>query len=168
LNKEEILSINDWIKISIKFSGVCLYCKKKLNSGEYGFWSRVSKSILHESCYNSVFFSSSFDKKDLPLNGTSDSDKNRYNTLSLDNENNIYNSKDNSNILKKREKKIKCFICNNYIDFNNILMLSLLKLCEQYRSNSEILYCYNCLENFGKDVYENYKKKFMNQFVDIG
>ncbi|MBA3749866.1 MAG: hypothetical protein H0X03_03050 [Nitrosopumilus sp.] len=167
MSKEDILSNKDWIKISIKFSGVCLSCKKKLNSGEYGYWSRIAKSILHESCYNSVFFPLSSDIKELSLNGTSESDKNRNTTLSLDNGNMTYNSINNSNSQKKKEKKIKCFICNNYIDFNNVLMLSLLKLCEQYSSNFEILYCYNCLENFGKDVYENYKKKFMTQFVDI-
>jgi hypothetical protein len=168
LNTKDILSINDWIKISMKFSGVCLYCNKKLNSGEYGYWSRVSKSILHESCYNSVFLSPSADIKELSLNGTSDSDINHNKTSHLDDGNNTASSRNNSNIIKKRERKIKCYICNTYIDFENDLILSLLKLCEKYNSNSEILYCYNCLENFNKDVYENYKKRFMNQIVDIG
>ena len=52
---KDVLSTNDWIKISIKFSGLCLNCKKKLDSGEYGYWSKLSKSVLHQSCYDSLF-----------------------------------------------------------------------------------------------------------------
>ena len=49
------------------------------------------------------------------------------------------------------------------MDFNNDFIISLLKLGEKYDSNLDILYCYDCLENFSNDVYENYKKKFMSQ-----
>src|SRR5215210_5841840 len=64
MDKEGILSATgDWIKISIKFSGVCLHCKKRLNSGEYGYWSKGSKSILHETCYDSLLFPFSVKKE---------------------------------------------------------------------------------------------------------
>ncbi len=80
----------------------------------------------------------------------------------------INNSSSSSSISnRKGDKKTKCFICNNYIDFNNELIMSLLRLSEGYNSNSDIIYCYDCLENLGNDVYDNYKKKFMNAFVDI-
>ena len=86
MNKDDILSIDDWIKISIKFSGVCLNCKKRLNSGDYGYWSRVSKSILHELCYNSLFFPSSSAIKESSgvVGGSSVLDKSNSKTISLD------------------------------------------------------------------------------------
>jgi uncharacterized protein YlaI len=55
MDRSDFLSIADWIKISIKFSGLCLHCKKRINSGEYGYWSRASKSVLHDQCYNSLY-----------------------------------------------------------------------------------------------------------------
>ncbi len=74
----------------------------------------------------------------------------------------------NSNILGgKREKKVKCFICNRYVDFNNELVISLLKLSEGYNSNSDILYCFDCLENISNDSYENYERRFVNAFMDF-
>lgn len=181
MNKDDILSIDDWIKISIKFSGVCLNCKKRLNSGDYGYWSRISKSILHELCYNSLFFQSSSSSSAIKESSgvvgvTSVLDKSNSKTISLDGittspppppptasgatDNGISNSNNN---IKKKGKKIKCFICNKYIDFNNDFIISLLKLGEKYNSNLDILYCYDCLENFDNDVYENYKKKFLSQ-----
>ena len=71
-----------------------------------------------------------------------------------------------NNISKKRDKKIKCFICSRYVDFNNELMKSLSGLCEKYNSNSDIVYCSYCLENFDNDVYENYKRRFMGQIIN--
>ncbi|MGN6821245.1 MAG: hypothetical protein ACTHJ7_00440 [Candidatus Nitrosocosmicus sp.] len=64
MNKEDILSISDWIKISVRFNGLCSSCKKKIDSGSYAYWSRLSKSILHDSCYESLFFITlKFEKK---------------------------------------------------------------------------------------------------------
>jgi hypothetical protein len=45
-------------------------------------------------------------------------------------------------------------------------MKSLSRLCEKYNSNSDIIYCNYCLESFNNDVYENYKGRFMDQFVN--
>jgi hypothetical protein len=169
MNKEDVLSIRDWIKISIKFSGTCMNCKKRLNSGDYGYWSRTSKSILHESCYNSLFLPSS-DIKELNDGGSSDriyvDGKNRSNkSVNLyDNAETADTDVVSNSVIKKREKKIKCYICNTYIDFNNNLIVSLSKLSEKYNNNSSVFYCYDCLENFSSAIMENYKKKFLTQF----
>jgi hypothetical protein len=173
MNNEDILSINDWIKISIRFSGICLNCKQRLNSGEYGYWSRISKSILHESCYNSLFLQSSIVKDSSDDIGTGVSNKNNIktvnlggNTLSNYNPSDTLinnNNEDGINIVKRREKKTKCFICDKYIDFNNDFIRYLFKLSEKYKSNLDVLYCFDCLENFTFDVYKNYKKKFMSK-----
>ncbi len=166
MNKEDILSINDWIKISIKFSGVCLNCKKRISSGDYGYWSRNSKSVLHELCYNSLFFSSSAIKETSSIvDIDSISDKNNTKTVRLDIDiaSSAIDVSNSSNIFKKKEKKTKCFICSKYINFSSDFIISLLKMGEKYNRNLDILYCYDCLENFSKDVYQNYKKKFMGQ-----
>jgi hypothetical protein len=65
-------------------------------------------------------------------------------------------------LVKKRDKKTKCFICSGYIDFNNELMESLSGLCEKYDSHSDIVYCNHCLEGFSNDVYAEYKRRFMS------
>jgi hypothetical protein len=52
------------------------------------------------------------------------------------------------------------------VDFNNELMKSLSRLCEKYSSNSDIVYCSYCLENFDNDVYESYKRRFMGQIIN--
>jgi hypothetical protein len=173
MNNEDILLINDWIKISIRFSGICLNCKQRLNSGEYGYWSRNSKSILHELCYNSLFLQSSIVKDSSDDVGTGVSNKNNIKTVNLSgNTLSNYNStdalinnnnEDGINIIKGRAKKTKCFICDKYIDFNNVFIKYLLKLSEKYKSNLDVLYCFDCLENFTFDVYKNYKKKFLSK-----
>jgi hypothetical protein len=191
---KDALSANDWIKISIKFSGLCSSCKKKLNSGEYGYWSKLSKSVLHQSCYDSLFLpqrlpspspSTSPSQSLLDPKGISSGsaaaaadaarvsgEKNgkpaaaaaaaTSSSTGVDN-----NAHENGNsIFKKRDKKIKCFICSRYVDFNNELMKSLSRLCEKYNSNSDIVYCSYCLENFDNSVYESYKRRFMGQIIN--
>ncbi len=87
MDKEGILSATgDWIKISIKFSGVCLHCKKRLNSGEYGYWSKGSRSILHETCYDSLFF---------PFSVKKESSSNNADLVTLDNAGNKFVSPKN-------------------------------------------------------------------------
>ncbi|MEJ7641541.1 MAG: hypothetical protein WKF36_05025 [Candidatus Nitrosocosmicus sp.] len=193
MDKEGILSATgDWIKISIKFSGVCLHCKKRLNSGEYGYWSKDSKSILHETCYDSLLFpffakkESSSDNAGLvtldeagnktvnPKNKEGDAgnnanrakrdgDINGSSSNGNSGSNNGNNDYGSSSILsRKRAKNTKCFICSNNVDFDSDLIISLLKLAEGYNCNSDVLYCHACLENPSSGVYENYKKKFMN------
>jgi hypothetical protein len=165
----------DWIRISIRFSGSCLYCKKRLNSGEYGYWSKSSKSIMHEPCYDSLF-SPSTGKNGLSSNqaGLMTLDKNGDKTVRPEKKHGTIENNNNAHIdrnggiggsgipIKKREKNTKCFICNNPVDFNNDLVMSLLKLREGYGGNSDILYCSDCLDDSGNDAYERYKRKFMD------
>ena len=152
---KDALSINDWIKISIKFSGLCLSCKKKIDSGEYGYWSRLSKSVLHQSCYDSLFIPQRLpSSQSFPSTSTSPS----LFSPSSPTPKEVHSD----SIAKKRDKKTKCFICSRYVDFNNELMESLSGLCEKYDSNSDIIYCNHCLDGFNNDVYAEYKRRFMS------
>ncbi|MGB9169562.1 MAG: hypothetical protein WCB31_11610 [Nitrososphaeraceae archaeon] len=45
------MSQSDWIKLLVKFNGKCSVCGKLIKSGEYAFWSKISKSIKHLDCY---------------------------------------------------------------------------------------------------------------------
>ena len=175
MDKEGISSATgDWIKISIKFSGVCLHCKKRLSSGEYGYWSKGSRSILHETCYDSMPLPFSVKKESSSNNADRvPLDKARNKTVSPKNKGGDIDSSSNGNSNnndygsssipgRKRAKNTKCFICSNNVDFDNDLIISLLKLAEGYNYNSDVLYCHDCLENPSNGVYENYKKKFMN------
>ena len=201
MDKEGILSTTgDWIKISIKFSGVCLHCKKRLNSGEYGYWSKGSRSILHETCYDSMVYpfsikreSSSNDTEVAVLDkagnkavsqknkvgdtgnsanrvkiggdisSSSDGNIGRINNNNNNNDDYISSTSTSSNMIsRKRAKNTKCFICSKYVDFENYLIISLLKLAEGYHCNSDILYCHDCLENPFNDAYENYTKRFVS------
>jgi hypothetical protein len=174
MKKEDILSIKDWIKIFIKFSGTCSNCKKRIDNGIYGYWSKSSKSILHESCFVSLFLSSSGVHNSNNVDGSSN-----YDDLSssIDNNNkerlgkhlNSYgpnilytNDKHNNGIINRQIKNKKCFICGGYIDFDNNLIAYLLKLNEINNSKSDILYCYDCLENFRNGVFKKYQGKFMS------
>ena len=171
MKKEDILSITDWIKISIKFSGTCSVCKKRIDSGNYGYWSKSSKSVLHDSCYISLF-SSSFEinnSNDVIKEGNYDGlsqgiNNNERNTKNLNKPNSIVSVsdyKDGKSLINKQMKKKKCFICNEYVNFDNKLVAYLLKLNEINDSKSDIVYCYDCLENFDDNVFEKYKDKFM-------
>jgi hypothetical protein len=175
MGKEGILSATgDWIKISIKFSGVCLQCKKRLNSGEYGYWSKGSKSILHETCYDSMLLPFSVKKESSSNNADSVtldkaanktvSPKNKDGDIDISSNGNSNNNDYGSSSVpgRKRAKNTKCFICSNNADFDNDLIISLLKLAEGYNCNSDVLYCHDCLEKPSNGVFENYKKKFMN------
>jgi hypothetical protein len=149
-----------------------LHCKRRLNSGEYGYWSKGSKSILHETCYDSLFFpysvkkeSSSNTTEAVTLDKTGNktvSPKNKDGAIGSSNGNSNNNNYGNSVLGRKRAKNTKCFTCSNNVDFDNELIISLLKLAEGYNCNSDVLYCHDCLENPSNGVYENYKKKFMN------
>jgi hypothetical protein len=120
-----------------------------------------------------LFLQSSIVKDSSDDVGTGVSNKNNIKTVNLSgNALSNYNStdtpinnnnEDGINIIKKREKKTKCFICDKYIDFNNDFIKYLLQLSEKYKSNLDVLYCFDCLENFTFDVYKNYKKKFMSK-----
>jgi len=175
MKKENILSIQDWIKISIKFSGTCSSCEKRIDSGNYGYWSKSSKSVLHESCYISLFLSSS----DMNSSNYDDGGVGDYNYLSSAinsdekkiNRMNSYdstifntNGKNSKGLINKQMKKTKCFICDGYVDFDNNLIAYLLKLSKINNNKADIIYCYNCLENFSNEVLKKYQNKFMSKF----
>lgn len=46
------MSQSDWIKLVVKYNGKCSVCGKLLKSGDYAFWSKISKSIKHLNCYS--------------------------------------------------------------------------------------------------------------------
>lgn len=122
----DLSSFYDWLKISIKFSGICLNCKKKVNSGDIGYWSRKKKGVMHETCYEQVF----------------------------------------QGITKPEEKSLitfkntKCYICNSKINFNEDPVLSLINLPIAYKINDDIKFCSNCLMNFNKNIFSQYKQIF--------
>jgi hypothetical protein len=166
MNKEDILSISDWIKISVRFNGLCSSCKNKINSGSYAYWSRMSKSVLHDSCYESLFL--------LPLDVQKINSINNENVRGLIKKNKEVETSKNfaltiSNKVTKKdgkfkeERKVKCFICDRTIDFDNDLIKILLNLYSNDGA-ANVMYCHYCLESFDKDVYEKYKKKFMSKF----
>lgn len=112
MDKDPLLA-HDWIKLNMKFPGFCFICKQRINSAEVGYWSRTAKAILHIDCYN--------------LSGL-DTKKNQ-NSLN----NKTVQSQKNGDILLadfiiQRENKVKCFICSGQIDFQDSLVLKLLKL----------------------------------------
>jgi hypothetical protein len=172
MKNQDILSIKDWIKISIKFSGTCSSCNKRIESGIYGYWSKSTRSVLHESCYVSLFLSSSeilnsnnIDRGDnydnLPV--TINNERNNKLLNSYDSAIFNTNDKDSKGLINRQMKKKKCFICNDYVDFDNDLVVYLLKLNEMSNSKSDITYCYGCLENFSDEVFKKYQYKFMNE-----
>jgi hypothetical protein len=166
MNKEVILSISDWIKISVRFKGLCSSCKKRIDSGSYAYWSRLSKSILHDSCYESLFLLPLDMQK---LNSINNEDGHR----SIKKNKEVETSKNfaltiSDKVTKKdgkfkEERKVKCFICDRNIDFDNDLIKILLNLYSNDLT-ANVMYCQYCLESFDKDVYEKYKKKFMSKF----
>lgn len=157
------MTVNDWIKIPIKFSGLCSNCKKRINSGSYAYWSKISKSILHELCYTALFSKAS---DIMQLNNNGDDINNEGKKISSDNSYNISNvmNRDNSKAVlpNRRENKVKCYICDRIINFNDDLIKILLNLNNSKNNKSDVLYCSFCLENFNDEVYEKYRKRFMN------
>ncbi len=152
MDEKDILSIDDWIKISIRFSGSCLICKKKLLSGEYGYWSKKFKSILHEACYDKMFKTKTSNEM-MALSKGNQSINSQINLI----ENGLID------FVNKNNNKIKCFICKNKIDFNDQLIISLLKMCNKNYDNLDTLYCSNCLRNFDIDTANKYEKHFLDQ-----
>lgn len=146
MDKDPLLA-RDWIKMSMKFPGFCLVCKQKINSAEVGYWSRESKSILHQDCYN---LSGLHTKKI----------KNSFNSKTV-------LSQKNGDILlaefiTQRENKEKCFICSNRVNFHDNLIMTLLKL-EKNISTLDTIFCSTCLTCFDPLIFEEYKRAFSNK-----
>lgn len=144
---KDILLIQDWIKISIKFSGPCSICGQKVLSGKYGYWSKASKSIIHNDCYNLAFLTSETNKQ------------------SIDN---IHTSRKNQEIvtletyIQEQMNKKKCFICNKVVNLHDNLVVMLLQL-EKNFSKLDTIYCSSCLYNFDSNNFSNYKSVFSSK-----
>ena len=41
---------SEWIRLLIKYKGICKECKREIPSGEYALWSRSSKAVKHMKC----------------------------------------------------------------------------------------------------------------------
>ena len=42
--------MSDWIRLVVKFKGVCAECGKEILVGEHAFWLKGSKAIKHAKC----------------------------------------------------------------------------------------------------------------------
>ncbi len=156
------------MRISIRYSGACAKCKKKLESGHYGYWSRSSKSILHENCFDDLNPTSSKISKITSVDNSIESVKDieedeSMKTSGLQLKSGQQNISHVSKRIKKNESKIKCYICNNVVDLKDELVNSLLIIADKFSNKVDIFYCRDCLENFDDVIIEKYKKKFMNQ-----
>ena len=143
MDKDPLLA-RDWLKMTIKFPGFCLICKKRIKSAEVGYWSRTAKSILHEDCYD---LSGLHAKKNQDsLNNNLVQNKNKGDSLLAE-------------FITQRENKEKCFICGSKIDFQESLVLTLLKL-ERNISTLETIFCSMCLSRSDLYIFEEYRHAF--------
>ncbi len=55
--------VKDWVRISIKFNGKCEKCKSIIQSGDYAYWSKTLKKIMHSRCYDKDYDSKSSEIK---------------------------------------------------------------------------------------------------------
>jgi hypothetical protein len=143
MDKDPLLS-GDWLKMTIKYPGLCLICKKRVSPAEVGYWSRTAKSILHEDCYELTVFKAK--KKQGVFNNKTNQSKKMGEELLSD-------------FITKRQNKEKCFICGSKIDFHESLILTLLKL-ERNVSTLESFFCSTCLSRSDPLIFEEYKLAF--------
>jgi hypothetical protein len=181
LDHSEILSIDDWIKISIKFSGVCLHCKKKISSGEYGYWSKTSKSVLHDQCYNSLFSgnpkeatseavavgntSSSLSPNTQEMNerGSGSGKSKAFRSFSTTTAHKEQLPKRETNAYgAANQKKIRCFTCGDYVDLDDdgTLPNLLLKMSNRPLDASDTFFCSSCLNDANEELFERYTENF--------
>lgn len=138
----------DWIRIRVKFPGRCIKCNKKLEPGNFCYWSKASKAILHEDCYQ-------LGTSDRPQIASYDGAKN----LSL-----VISKKTLPTLNSKTTKDLgrKCIICSDIIDIDNEL-ISKLSIIRDNGGDVDYSYCAKCLVNFDDEKYELYKKQFMRK-----
>ena len=140
---DNIFSSGDWLKIKMKFSGVCLNCKQKINAGDFGYWSRNAKSIVHANCY---LESKKIDQMANPIGNRRD--------IGLD----TVDKNDDTGTLRLHKNEI-CFICNKSVNLNDPLIVELIK-AEERSYQLKSLYCAHCLKEFDTRVFEEYKTSF--------
>ena len=55
---------NDWIKLLVKYKGKCVICSKPILSGDYAYWSRSQKAIMHIDCKSDQYKFQSSSRRD--------------------------------------------------------------------------------------------------------
>ena len=145
--REDLSSAGDWIKIRIKFSGSCLHCKKKINIGEVGYWSRKAKSIVHENCFLQF---------DEPIQQEKGEGYRRNNQT-------LISEKDNpDNTLLKMNDNAQCYICNSLVDIRDPLIIELSNI-DFKKDHVKAYYCATCLKVFNKAIFNKYKTTFQSK-----
>jgi endogenous inhibitor of DNA gyrase (YacG/DUF329 family) len=59
--------MNDWVRLLVKYKGMCSTCGKEIPSGQYALWSKSSKAIKHIEC-NTTSQTASTKKKQVDMN----------------------------------------------------------------------------------------------------
>jgi hypothetical protein len=59
--------MNDWVRLLVKYKGMCSTCGKEIPSGQYVLWSKSSKAIKHIEC-NITSHTASTEKKQVDMN----------------------------------------------------------------------------------------------------
>lgn len=144
--RDDIFSSGDWMKIKIKFSGICLNCKQKINAGDLGYWSRNAKSILHDNCYLKLtkIDQTNYLEGNRGNNRKHMETKIEYNTVAT---------------TLTEHKTDLCFICDNPVDLHDPLIVELINV-EDMGGHIRSLYCALCLKGFNSSIFEDYKISF--------
>jgi hypothetical protein len=147
MRDDDLLSLGDWIKIKIKFSGVCLNCKEKISTGEFGYWSRKAKAIVHDKCYLQLIRPSQQKVEE------GNREKDRKQVSKKNNPDSpIFELPDNA----------QCYICNNHVDINDPLFIELFKIKDK-EIDVGTFYCAICLKGFDTAIFNEYKTSFQRK-----
>lgn len=135
----------DWMRIRVKFPGKCMKCIKKLEPGDFCYWSRSAKSILHEDCYQVANHN---EVKVTYLDKVSSPYRDKKTTF-----------KSNYDPIKNQKSNTKCFICSGVIDNQDPILSGLSELVSN-QVDTDLVYCAKCLKEFDEKNYEMYKQAF--------
>ncbi|VFJ15066.1 conserved protein of unknown function [Candidatus Nitrosocosmicus franklandus] len=143
----DLFSSGDWIKIKVKFSGLCQNCKKRLSIGDLGYWSKASRAIVHEDCYLQS------KTPDGPETQGGTRIKNKTQTSQEDRSDRTY---------LELFKDARCYICNKPVDANDPLIMELFNIGGK-KDHGGVFYCGNCLKGFNKDILNDYRTSFQRK-----
>jgi hypothetical protein len=59
--------MNDWVRLLVKYKGMCSTCGKEISSGQHALWSKSSKAIKHIEC-NTTSQTATTEKKQVDMN----------------------------------------------------------------------------------------------------
>jgi hypothetical protein len=147
MRDDDLLSLGDWIKIKIKFSGVCLNCKERISIGELGYWSRKAKAIVHDKCYLQLI---------TPIQQKIGEGYRENTRKRLSKKNNL-----DSTIFELLDNA-QCYICNNPVDVNDPLIIELFKINHE-EIDLGALYCSICMKGFDAVIFNDYKTSFQRK-----